>query len=257
MSALSSLAGSTPAHRWFAQNLPEIQSRARACLARLHPAQREEALAEVMGAVFTTSVHAHRRGTLAKITPFHAVNFAAKHYRAGRRLAGTSSTDVMSEATQIQGRCQVVSLSSIAEHNAETGRPLPYSEVLADRRQDNNPLEKVRQNMDYPLILRQERMSRQARKVFRLLAEVRGRGANTVIAHELKVSPGRVSQIKDQLAEALARHDYRPASARRSRPRGAAVPPRSTSPLSSVSGRPRYPKGVSQSEPAINSTKFT
>ena len=210
MSAIPSVVSRSPAHVWFAQNMPEIQSRARACLSHMRPEQREEATAEILGAVFKTSVNAAKRGMLGNITPFHAVVFALKQYRAGRRLAGTSSTDVLAESTQIKGRVKVVSLESIAEHDKETGRPLPLSEVLADRRQDNNPYEHARQDLDYPAILRTERVSRKARKVFRLLCEVRGQGAGLVIAHELRVSEGRVTQLKDQLADALARHDYGP-----------------------------------------------
>ena len=210
MSAIPSSVSRSPAHVWFSQNLPEIQSRARACLSHLLPEQRAEASAEILGSIFKTCVSAQNRGTLHNITPFHAVVYAVKHYRAGRRMAGYSSTDVMSEATQLKGRSKVVSLDSITEHDLETGRPLPLSEVLADRRQDNNPSEHVRQNLDYPVILRTERVSRKARKVFRLLSEVRGQGAGLFIAHELKVSEGRVTQLKDQLGDALARHDYGP-----------------------------------------------
>ena len=210
MSAIPKPISSSPAHCWFSQNLSEIESRSRACLSRLQPEQREEAMAEVLGAVFHASVNAQKRGVLARITPFHAVVFAVKRYRTGRRMAGSSITDVMAEGTQLRGRSKVVSLSAITEHDAETGRPLPLSEVLADRRQDNNPLEQVRRNLDYPGILRKERISRKAREVFHLLSEVRGPGAGLVMAQELKVSPGRVCQLKSELAVALARHDYGP-----------------------------------------------
>lgn len=213
MSAISSAVFQSAAHHWFAQHLPEIQSRAKACLSHLRPEQREEATAEILGAIFKTCVNAEKRGTLNNVTPFHAVVFALKHYRAGRRIAGFSSTDVTSEAAQIKGRAKIVSINSIAERDADTGRPLPLSEVLADRRQSNNPYEHVRQNLDYPLILRKERVSRKARRVFHLLSQIRGHGAGQTIATELKVSPGRICQLKDELADALERHGYAPPSA--------------------------------------------
>jgi hypothetical protein len=205
---MSAAISQSPAHAWFMENLPEIQSRSRACLSRLPRHQREEAMAEVVGSVFKASVHAERNGVLARITPFHAVVYAVKHYRQGRRMAGYSSTDVMSEATQIKGRCKVVSLSSVSE----TGdSPLTLSETLADRRQDNNPFEQVRKNLDYPAILRKEKVSRKARKIFSLVAADRSLGQGERIATALRMSPGRVCQLKTQLAEALAKYDYVPA----------------------------------------------
>lgn len=214
MSALPIAIPSTPVQNWFIRHLPEIESRSRACFCHLRPEQRDEALAEVFGVVYKTCVNAQKRGVLAKITPYFAVVYAVRQYRAGRRMGGTSSTDVMAETAQVKGRAKVVSLNSIVECDSQTGRPMPLSEVLADRRQDNSPLENVRKNHDYHVILRKERVSRQARTVFRLLAEVRGQGACQVIAHELKVSPGRISHIKSELAEALERNDYGPPATR-------------------------------------------
>ena len=57
------------------------------------------------------------------------------------------------------------------------------------------------------------RGSRKVRKVFGMLAEVRGQGAGLMIAHELRLSPGRVCQLKYELADALSRHDYGPTPA--------------------------------------------
>jgi hypothetical protein len=207
---MSAAISQSPAHTWFMQNLPEIQSRSRACLSRLPGHQREEALAEVTAAIFKASVSAERNGVLARITPFHAVVYAVKHYRQGRRLAGYSSTDVMSDATQIKGRCKVVSLESAAPRESGDRHSLTLAETLADRRQDNSPFEQVRQNMDYPSILRNERVSRKARKVFMVLTQDRTLGHGQRMACELKVTPGRVTQLKGELAEALARHDYGP-----------------------------------------------
>jgi len=212
MSALPRLVSSSPAQSWFTRNLPEIQSRSRACLSRVRPDQRDDALAEVMGVVYKTSVNAQKRGVLAKITPFHAVDFAVRQYRQGRRMGGYSSTDVTSEATQRLGRSRVVSLSDLLPRDRETGHPMAISEVLADRRRNNSPYEQARQNMDYPGILRQERVSRKARKVFKLLTQVRGQGAGLVMAHTLRLSPGRICQLKDQLATALAKHGYGPSA---------------------------------------------
>ena len=94
----------SPAHAWFMSNLPEIQSRSNACFARLTPDRRQEAQAEVAAVVFKAVDSAARRGVIARITPFHLVNNAARQFREGRRITGSSSTDVMAEATQRKGR---------------------------------------------------------------------------------------------------------------------------------------------------------
>ena len=201
-------ASTSPAHDWFMQNLTEIQSRSRAVFARLTPERREDAVSEVMAHVFQASESAARRGVLAKITPYHAVVFAAKHYRKGRRIAGYSSTDVSSEATKIKGRVHIVSIESADEH--DTGHSV--AEMLADNRMDQRPLEQVRVNFDYKAIFRREKVSRKAREVFRLMSATRGYGANQDIAAELGVTPGRVSQIKAELARALEKYGYGPAA---------------------------------------------
>src|ERR1035438_9190683 len=102
----------SPAHTWFMNNLAEIQSRSHARLKYLSGDRKDKALAEVVGAVFKASIHAQRRGVLDRITPFHAVNYAVRQFRVGRRLAGTSTTDILSEAAYLMGRCKVISLST-------------------------------------------------------------------------------------------------------------------------------------------------
>ena len=64
--------------------------------------------------------------------------------------------------------------------------------------------------MDYAHILKREKVSAKAREVFRLLSAVHGCGQVKQIAQALKVSPGRVCQLKSELARALARHGYGP-----------------------------------------------
>lgn len=199
----------SPAHDWFLHNLDEIRSRATACLCRLRPEAREEAVAEVMAAVFCAAVRAARRGTLCRVTPFHAVVFATKQFRLGRRVAGTSSTDVTADATAAKRRVRLVSLES-ADPKGEGGVSVTIAETLADRRIHEMPFDRTRQNLDYPYILRVERVGAKARKLFSLLSGVRGTGCGNRIAQALKVSPGRVSQLKALLARALASRGYAP-----------------------------------------------
>ena len=194
------------AHDWFMTNLPEIKSRTNAVFARLSPERREDAIAEVMANVYQASESAARRGVLARITPFYCVTFAAKHYRKGRRIAGYSSTDATSEATRVKGRAHVVSIESADENDTR----LSVAETLADKHIDQRPLEQVRVNLDYQTIFRREKVSKKAREVFRLMSATRGYGANAEIAAQLGVTPGRISQMKTELATALEKYGYAP-----------------------------------------------
>ena len=192
------------AHDWFLNNLDEIRSRAGACLGRLRPEHREEAVAEVVAAVFCAAVRAARRGVLERVTPFHAVDYAVRQYWQGRRVAGTSSTDVVADATTAKRRVRVVSLESPDAEADAANANVTLAETLADRRVHDMPLEKVRQNLDYDYILRAEKVAAKARRLFSLLSAVRGKGCGNRIAQALNVSPGRVSQLKVLLARALA-----------------------------------------------------
>jgi hypothetical protein len=204
----------SPAHAWFLGHLPEIRSRCRAALTRLRAESREEATAEVTAAVFKAAVHAARNGTLGRVTPYHAVAFAVRQFRQGRRVAGYSSTDVTSEAAQAKGRAKVSALP--AGDGRDAGAPAgacrgSLSDELADRRRHADPYEQARQNLDYPQILERERVSAKAKALFGMLSAARGRGRGMQIARALNVSEGRVSQLKQQLAEALTKHEYAPA----------------------------------------------
>ena len=177
-------------------------------LRKAQPDNGEDAIAQVMANVFQASESAARRGVLARINPYQAVVYAAKHYRKGRRIARYSSTDVSSEATRVKGRVHVVSIESADEHNPR----MSVAETLADKRMDQRPLKQVRVNFDYRAIFRREKVSKKAREVFRLMSVTRGYGANKEIALILGVTPGRVSQLKTELATALDKYGYNPAA---------------------------------------------
>jgi hypothetical protein len=200
---------------WFLAHLREIRTRACASLHRFRGEAREEAVAEVLAHVFSFCLSAVRRGTLARITPYYAVVFACRRYFSGRRFCRSSSTDAMGEATKAKGRVAVQSLqdtsfdSTIGRRQRRGYAAEPLAEVLSDRR-EQNPFEKVRQSLDYVSIFRQEKVSRKARKTFRLLSVMRGVGAGEQIARQLGVSPARVCHLKAQLAAALRRHEYLP-----------------------------------------------
>jgi len=202
------------AHHWFRQHMDQITRHTRARLNHLRLEAREEAEAEVLGFAFQSGLSAARSGRLCLLSPSKVVEFALRQRRCGRRIGGYSSTDVTSEAAQVKGRANVVLFSCPVSSPAARGdasADVSVGETLADRRQDANPFEQARKRIDYPLILRTEKLSRKARRLFALLSAVQGRGSGKRIAQTLGISTGRVCQLKRQLAEALTKRGYAPA----------------------------------------------
>ncbi len=213
----------TAGHAWFQQRLVELTSRVRVFVLRLPQAQREEAVAEILGQIFAYTVRAGIRGKLALLTPFTLVSFFGRSHMRGRRMVGTSSTDVLSEHTRHPRGLSVVSIDrSFASRPLGKCR-LPLSQALASRRTDQ-PLEHCRRDLDYPEILDRQHASAKARRVFDYLASTHGEGRQTDLARELRVSPPRIVQLKQQLAGCLAAEGYGPTN-------WGKVPP--------TSGRPR------------------
>ena len=58
-----------------------------------------------------------RRGKQIFYSPIS--NFAIKRYKSGRRFAGSSTTDVLSDETRILGRCETCSLSPMYSNEGE------------------------------------------------------------------------------------------------------------------------------------------
>ena len=193
------------ANDWIQQHHPELRSRAHACFAHRDPEHRDEAVAEILAVSLAAAHSAARRGKLDRITPYWLVIFASRQFKAGRRMAGTSSQCVMSEATRLRRGVRVVSLDQDVDPTEARG--LKLREALADNDAED-PYDVVRRDHDYPSILKQESVSAKAWATFRFLAETRGAGKQCDLAAQMRVSPGRVTQLKGELSHALARHDY-------------------------------------------------
>ena len=196
---------SQSANAWIMQNYTELRSRARACFAYCEPGHREEAIAETVAASLAAAHSAARRGKLDRITPYWLVIFATRQFRSGRRFAGTSSVCVMSEATRLRRGVRVVSLDQDVDPVVD--QDVKLREALADGEAED-PFDVVRREHDYPAILEAEAVSSKAWATFRFLAETRGSGKQADLADELRVSPGRITQLKRELGEALERHEY-------------------------------------------------
>lgn len=193
------------ARKWFDERHVELLSRAQATFRQLHADHREEAVAEVLATIFSWACRAAGRGRLDKLTAFWAVTFAARQYRQGRRLAGYTSSCVMSEAARAKRGLRVVSLDEPLGTSRD-GREMSRLGSLADVGEED-PAEAARRRHDYPAMLRE--VSDKAAGTFKFLAESHGAGLQTELAAALMVSPGRITQLKAELADAFAHEGYR------------------------------------------------
>lgn len=196
---------STAAHAWIVDNHQELHSRARAQFARFDPERRDEFIAETIALTFVWALSAARRNKLHRVTPYWAVRFAHRQLCSGRRFMGTSRGCVMSEARRYRHRTRVVSLDQDQSDDALSSNPL--RESLADRDAEN-PFDVVRRSIDYPEIFEMEEVSPKAVATFEYLAATKSEGPQGELAAELRVSPARITQLKDELGEALALHGY-------------------------------------------------
>jgi len=197
---------SQKANDWIEGNLDKLFKYASYRFRFMRPDQKEECIAEMLALTLAAAVSAARRGKLHRLSPHWAVMYAAKRISCDRYLAGSSSRCVMSRATQRKHDFRVVSLDrDWAEENH--GRPLRYSEALADRDAED-PFDVVRRSQDYPAIFEAEQVSDKAKATFQFLAETKSEGRQLDLADQLSVSPPRITQLKGELAKALATHDY-------------------------------------------------
>jgi hypothetical protein len=200
----------TAAHAWIEAKLPSIQKRCRAFFRALPAEQREDATAEVVAQGLQCAISAERRHRLHLLSVNSVVTYLGRAYWAGRRLAGSPTTDALSEVGRRRHGPRVLSLDA-PELPAPGGEPCstPLSDVLANKKAEL-PQENVRRDLDYPGILAKERVSAKLRRIFTFFCETAGEGLQTDLATELRVTPARVTQLKAKLAQCLARHDYVP-----------------------------------------------
>jgi hypothetical protein len=219
MSSLAAPIRPTAAHQWFEQRLPELVSRCQAFMRCVPRAEREEAQAEVLAQSFRYVVGAEQRGKLHRLTPFTLVSFFGRSYRAGCLMTGSHPKDVLSQAARIKNGHKIFSLQTPdpAALRKQQQVQASLADTLADRKADR-PLENVRRDLDYSDILDREAANRKVRRVFHFFCETAGQGPQIELARELGVSPPRVCQLKAQLADMLAAHDYEPPATRRERP---------------------------------------
>lgn len=179
-------------HDGFLELLPAIRSQLRFALRRLSPDDRAEAMAECIASIAAAYARLHAQGKCDVAFASSLADFAVRHYFAGRRIGDRlNGNDVMSPYAQRQrGFC----VKSLDQRNpagewkeivVEDGRATP-AEVAASR-------------IDIADWL--DQLPRRKREVAQALATGE---STTGTASRCGVTPGRVAQLRKELAESWA-----------------------------------------------------
>ena len=190
----------------FMSVMPAIAARAHRRFAYLPPADREDAVAEAIAAGYVMCCSLVRRGRGEHV---RTVGFTANAVRAaagGRRVGSSQAAcDVLSALGRRRHGRSIGSLEAGVDGDEDAAGW--RHEALADGDAEE-PGEIVRRNHDYPFMLSTSQVSEKAQMTFRFLAETHGSGRQADLAADLMVSPARITQLKRELADAMAVHGY-------------------------------------------------
>ena len=170
--------------------LPTIERQARNAFQNLDAETREEAVTEVIANATCAYKRLHERNELQRAFATALAKFAIKSYWSGRRC-GTSqcSHDVYSSRAKQTAGYDLCSLGAPGDQVGE------WMECLVDNRVTSIP-NQVAFRIDFPRWL--EEQSPRDRRI----AERLSLGYSTSdVASEFKISPGRISQLRRQLAD--------------------------------------------------------
>jgi hypothetical protein len=169
---------------------PELFSRFRVQFRYLDPERKDDATAEGLAIAWHSYLTARRKGK--HLTPSTIVFYTAKAVLAGRRLAGATNLDALSETTLARQRLgHTVSLSGVTD--LSTG----FYQVFGDRRWRWPVVEVVGAKVDFADFERQ--CSHRDRK----LMELKAAGWRVIdIADRMGVSPPAVCQRLVKLRKA-------------------------------------------------------
>jgi hypothetical protein len=174
-------------NRFVSRVLPVVRAYAYQAFAAFDPDRRAECVAEAVSAAFVSFVSLLKRRRASKVTPGRLAYFAVKHVRSGRHVGG-SQNGAQDGMTPRNGRSPV---------RFGTIEDLPYvlQDALVDNTQPPVP-EQAAFRIDFSAFLAGQPEKKQ--EVAMLLAQ--GHRAKDV-ASAVGVSPGRVTQIRQELHE--------------------------------------------------------
>lgn len=176
-------------HAGFLTMLPEIRRPLRFAFRYWRPEEKAEAIAECTAGAAVAYARLHELGKTSLAYPSVLARFAAAQFRSGRRVgAQLNINDVMSRRAQRRHGIRVTSLDC-GEFNRE------WKELLAESR-NCTPAELAASRIDFRDWLK--RLPAQKRRIAMAL----GTGESTKgVAQKFRVSPGRVSQLRRELAD--------------------------------------------------------
>ena len=168
--------------REFVELLPGLASRLSARFCYVNPEARSDAVAEAVGLAWQTYVSARMKnkqvgiGTLAF--------YSGKSVTAGRKVAGATSMDAMSDTAIARQR-----IGTHVTLEEKTSGQNNFYHVFGDKRWRWPVLDYVATSMDMDAF--KARCSRRDRQVMRMMAAGH---PQTEIARQMKISPPAVSQ---------------------------------------------------------------
>ena len=181
----------------YKKMMPSIKKHARNAFRFLRPDEKEEAMQNVLCNSWAALVGLARRGKLDKAFPTVLANFAEKRTRDHRIVGGhLDVTDVLSPYCQEKKHVRVVRLDRY--HRVKECWEDPEescSELLAENR-NTTPADLAASRIDYSAWLRL--LPNRQRRIAQFLS-LGNRTADT--AKKFKVSSGRISQIRRELAD--------------------------------------------------------
>ncbi len=176
-------------HTAFLTMLHKIETHARIFFRDVKcPDKKADRIAESVALAWVWFRNLARRGKDATAFPCVLASFAARHVKAGRRLCGQErSNDAMSAVAQQRHSFVVEKLSDYSTLNGT-----PLEEALQDNRRSPVP-DQVSFRLDFPAWL--TTLSERDQRVVEDLAL----GHRTIdVARKYGISPGRVSQLREQ-----------------------------------------------------------
>src|SRR6185312_5412923 len=179
-----------PWHAGFMALLPDIRRHVRFAFRRLQPDRREEAMQESLANALVAYVRLYELGRTAVAYASPLASYAVRQVCCGRQVAGRlNSHEVLSTYSQRKHGFTVTRL----QRADETERT--WKEILVED-PSCTPAELAASRLDFDAWLR--RLQRRKRRIALTLAA----GETTCgTARKFRVTPGRVSQLRRELAD--------------------------------------------------------
>jgi hypothetical protein len=179
----------------FLELLPRIEKRASVVFRRLDPEAREEAVTEVVANAACAYERLFQRGELHRAFASSLAKYAIAHYFAGRRTGSPDNSRDVYSLLVPRKACQSIRSTHASKLSTDA-----WVAGLVDNRQTSIP-DQVSFRMDFPRWLAHQ-TPRNKRIAERLCLGY----TTSEVSREFKISAGRISQLRRQLADSWA--DY-------------------------------------------------